>query len=75
MNKIELWLKKLFLLYFQFDKFVLKLISGSIHDQPKESAKEKKIYEKLKALNRYHRRSGVEAILYRKSVDRRAQVH
>ncbi|XP_054004031.1 KAT8 regulatory NSL complex subunit 2 isoform X4 [Hylaeus anthracinus] len=46
----------------------------SIHDQPKELAKEKKIYEKLKALNRYHRRSGVEAILYRKSLERRAQV-
>ena len=46
----------------------------SIHDQPKDSAKEKKIYEKLKALNRYHRRSGVEAILYRKSLERRAQV-
>lgn len=45
----------------------------SIHDQPKETAKEKKIYEKLKALNRYHRRSGVEAILYRKSLERRAQ--
>ncbi|XP_014616889.1 PREDICTED: KAT8 regulatory NSL complex subunit 2 isoform X1 [Polistes canadensis] len=46
----------------------------SIHDQPKKTAKEKKIYEKLKALNRYHRRSGVEAVLYRKSVERRAQV-
>ncbi|XP_014480329.1 PREDICTED: KAT8 regulatory NSL complex subunit 2 isoform X1 [Dinoponera quadriceps] len=46
----------------------------SIHDQARETAKEKKIYEKLKALNRYHRRSGVEAILYRKSLERRAQV-
>ncbi|XP_020286142.1 KAT8 regulatory NSL complex subunit 2 isoform X2 [Pseudomyrmex gracilis] len=45
----------------------------SIHDQPKETVKEKKLYEKLKALNRYHRRSGVEAILYRKSLERRAQ--
>ncbi|KAG7209685.1 hypothetical protein KM043_011330 [Ampulex compressa] len=45
----------------------------SIHDQLKETAKEKKIYEKLKALNRYHRRSGVEAILYKKSLERRAQ--
>lgn len=45
----------------------------SIYDQPKEAAKEKKIYEKLKALNRYHRRSGIEAILYRKSLERRAQ--
>ncbi|XP_046814625.1 KAT8 regulatory NSL complex subunit 2 isoform X1 [Vespa crabro] len=46
----------------------------SIHDQPKETAREKKIYEKLKALNRYHRRSGTEAVLYRKSLERRAQV-
>lgn len=45
----------------------------SIHDQPKEGGKEKKIYDKLKALNRYHRRSGFEAILYRKSVERRTQ--
>ncbi|XP_046425364.1 KAT8 regulatory NSL complex subunit 2 isoform X7 [Neodiprion fabricii] len=45
----------------------------SIHDQPKETAKEKKIYDKLKALNSYHRRSGVEAILYKKSLERRAQ--
>lgn len=47
---------------------------GSVHDQTKNTAKEKKLYEKLKALNRYHRRSGVEAILYRKSLERRAQV-
>ncbi|KYM96774.1 PREDICTED: KAT8 regulatory NSL complex subunit 2 [Cyphomyrmex costatus] len=46
----------------------------SIHNQKRETAKEKKLYEKLKALNRYHRRSGVEAILYRKSLERRAQV-
>ncbi|XP_067207336.1 KAT8 regulatory NSL complex subunit 2 isoform X2 [Linepithema humile] len=45
----------------------------SIHDQAKETVKEKKLYEKLKALNRYHRRSGAEAILYRKSLERRAQ--
>ncbi|XP_051174563.1 KAT8 regulatory NSL complex subunit 2 isoform X2 [Leptopilina boulardi] len=45
----------------------------SIHNQPKEGGKEKKIYDKLKALNRYHRRSGFEAILYRKSVERRVQ--
>ncbi|XP_018371937.1 PREDICTED: KAT8 regulatory NSL complex subunit 2 isoform X1 [Trachymyrmex cornetzi] len=46
----------------------------SIYSQKRETAKEKKLYEKLKALNRYHRRSGVEAILYRKSLERRAQV-
>ncbi|XP_033218634.1 KAT8 regulatory NSL complex subunit 2 isoform X2 [Belonocnema kinseyi] len=46
----------------------------NIHDQPRETAKENKIYEKLKALNQYHRKSGFEAVLYQKSVDRRAQV-
>ncbi|XP_044000895.1 KAT8 regulatory NSL complex subunit 2 isoform X2 [Aphidius gifuensis] len=46
----------------------------SIHDQPKESAKEKKVYNKLKALHRYHRRNGIEAILYRKSLERRAKI-
>ncbi|XP_011503393.1 PREDICTED: KAT8 regulatory NSL complex subunit 2 isoform X2 [Ceratosolen solmsi marchali] len=46
----------------------------SIHDQAKDTVKEKKIYAKLKALNSYHRRSGVEAILYKKSLERRAQV-
>ncbi|XP_015598543.1 KAT8 regulatory NSL complex subunit 2 isoform X2 [Cephus cinctus] len=45
----------------------------SIHDQSKEITREKKIYEKLRALNSYHRRSGVEAILYKKSLERRAQ--
>ncbi|XP_058806633.1 KAT8 regulatory NSL complex subunit 2 [Phymastichus coffea] len=46
----------------------------SIHDQKKDSAKEKKTYQKLKALNSYHRRSGVEAILYKKLMERRAEV-
>lgn len=56
------------------NKITFKKYIGSIHDQTKETAKEKKLYEKLKALNRYHRRSGAEAILYRKSLERRAQV-
>lgn len=62
-------------LYFSIsEKIKFKKYTGSIHDQTKETAKEKKLYEKLKALNRYHRRSGAEAILYRKSLERRAQV-
>lgn len=52
---------------------ILCHFTGSIHDQKKDNAKEKKIYQKLKALNSYHRRSGVEAILYKKSLERRAQ--
>lgn len=49
-------------------------VAGNIHDQPRESEKEKKIYEKLKALNRYHKRNGVEAVLYKKSIERRTLV-
>lgn len=49
------------------------IFTGSIQNQTKSTAKEKKIYEKLKALNGYHRRSGMEAILYKKSLERRAQ--
>ncbi|XP_071446177.1 KAT8 regulatory NSL complex subunit 2 isoform X2 [Hetaerina americana] len=47
----------------------------SIHRQPKWDAREQKLYEKLKALNRYHRRNcGVEALLHKKARDRRAQL-
>ncbi|KAK7865618.1 hypothetical protein R5R35_009785 [Gryllus longicercus] len=45
----------------------------SIHNQRKDSPKEVKLYRKLKALNRYQRRCGVEAILHKKSLERRAQ--
>ncbi|KAG8228845.1 hypothetical protein J437_LFUL008341 [Ladona fulva] len=47
----------------------------SIHKQPRWDAREQKLYEKLKALNRYHRRNcGVEALLHKKARDRRAQL-
>lgn len=47
----------------------------SIHRQPRWDAREQKLYEKLKALNRYHRRNcGVEALLHKKARDRRAQI-
>ncbi|XP_039434141.1 KAT8 regulatory NSL complex subunit 2 [Culex pipiens pallens] len=45
----------------------------SIHDQVKDSPKERKMYEKLKALNHYHRKHGVEAILHRKYLEKRAK--
>lgn len=45
----------------------------SIHDQVKDSPKERKLYEKLKALNHYHRKYGVEAILHRKYLEKRAK--
>ncbi|XP_055378571.1 KAT8 regulatory NSL complex subunit 2 isoform X2 [Condylostylus longicornis] len=43
----------------------------SIHDQPKETPQERRLYEKLKALNHYHRRNGVEAVLYKKFKEKR----
>lgn len=46
----------------------------SIYDQIKDKPNEQRQYEKLKALNKYHRRHGVEAILYRKFLDKRSKV-
>nr|CAD7439265.1 unnamed protein product [Timema bartmani] len=45
---------------------------SSIHNQPRETVREQKMYAKLKALNRYHRRTGVEAVLHKKALERRA---
>ncbi|XP_062542828.1 KAT8 regulatory NSL complex subunit 2 isoform X2 [Armigeres subalbatus] len=45
----------------------------SIHDQVKDSPKERKLYEKLKALNHYHRKYGMDAILHRKYLEKRAK--
>jgi KAT8 regulatory NSL complex subunit 2 len=33
---------------------------------------EQKLYEKLRSLNHYHKRSGVEAVLHKKALERRA---
>jgi len=49
------------------------LLSGSIHDQLKETPHERKLYEQLKALNSYHRRQGMEAVLYKKLKEKRAR--
>ena len=43
----------------------------SIANQPRETVKEQKLYEKLKSLNHYHKRYGVEAILHKKAIERR----
>ncbi|XP_055311207.1 KAT8 regulatory NSL complex subunit 2 [Sitodiplosis mosellana] len=43
----------------------------SIHDQAKDTISERKMYEKLKALNKYQKRNGVEAILYKKFLEKR----
>lgn len=45
----------------------------SIHDQVKDTPKERRTYEKLKALNHYHNKHGMEAILHRKYLEKRAK--
>uniref|UniRef100_A0A182Y1E1 KAT8 regulatory NSL complex subunit 2 n=1 Tax=Anopheles stephensi TaxID=30069 RepID=A0A182Y1E1_ANOST len=45
----------------------------SIYDQVKQTPRERLLYEKLKGLNRYHRKHGVEAILQRKYLEKRAK--
>lgn len=47
----------------------------SIHDQAKDTIAERRIYEKLKALNKYQRRNGVEAIMYKKFLEKRQKVN
>lgn len=44
---------------------------SNIHDQLKDSPKERKMYKNLKAMNRYHRRNGSEALLYRQFLEKR----
>lgn len=46
----------------------------SIHDQAKDTISERKMYQKLKALNKYQKRNGVEAILYKKFLEKRQKV-
>uniref|UniRef100_A0A182PHR8 KAT8 regulatory NSL complex subunit 2 n=1 Tax=Anopheles epiroticus TaxID=199890 RepID=A0A182PHR8_9DIPT len=48
-------------------------IHCSIYDQVKQTPRERTLYEKLKGLNRYHRKHGVEAILQRKYLEKRAK--
>lgn len=43
----------------------------SINEQSKNSPKERKLYNDLKALNRYHRRYGVESVLHRQYLEKR----
>uniref|UniRef100_A0A182X4Q7 KAT8 regulatory NSL complex subunit 2 n=1 Tax=Anopheles quadriannulatus TaxID=34691 RepID=A0A182X4Q7_ANOQN len=45
----------------------------SIFDQVKQTPRERMLYEQLKGLNRYHRKHGVEAILQRKYLEKRAK--
>ncbi|XP_058053938.1 uncharacterized protein LOC131205726 isoform X2 [Anopheles bellator] len=45
----------------------------SIYDQIQETPRERQRYAKLKGLNRYHRKYGVESILQRKYLEKRAK--
>jgi KAT8 regulatory NSL complex subunit 2 len=47
---------------------------GNIYNQIRENPKEQRLYKKLKALNKYHRTHGVEAILNKRLHDSRAKV-
>lgn len=47
----------------------------SIHNQPRDTPGERHRYEQLKALNKYHRYSGVEGVLRRKFNERRLKAH
>lgn len=58
-----LWVNKLLCCCIDF--------AGSIHVQPKDTVRERKLYDKLKALNKYHKRNGIEAILYKKFKEKR----
>lgn len=55
-------------------RFKMFWIPGNIHSQPKDTVVERKLYEKLKALNKYQRRHGVEAIMYKKYLEKRQKV-
>ena len=46
----------------------------TIHSQSKDTVRERRLYEKLKALNKYHNRNGKEAILYKKFTEKRQRV-
>lgn len=44
---------------------------SSIHDQLKDSPRERKLYKNLKAMNRYHRRHGTEALLHKQHLEKK----
>lgn len=47
----------------------------SIANQTRDTPEERHTYRQLKALNKYHRHSGVEAVLRRKYTERRMKAH
>lgn len=51
-----------------------KETASSIHNQLKDSPKERKLYSNLKAMNHYHRRYGVEVLLHRQFQEKRQKL-
>lgn len=47
----------------------------SVHDQKKNSHGERKAYDKLKASVHYHRRHGMDAILYKRHIEKRRKAY
>lgn len=47
---------------------------SNIHDQLKDSPRERKLYSNLKAMNHYHRRHGTEALLHRQFIEKRQKL-
>lgn len=47
---------------------------SSIHDQAKESPKERRLYNNLKSMNHYHKRYGTEALLHKQFVEKRQRL-
>lgn len=47
----------------------------SIANQPKDTPEERHKYEQLRALNKYHKHNGAEAVLRRKYIERRVKTH
>lgn len=47
---------------------------SSIHHQAKDSPKERRLYNNLKAMNHYHKRFGTEALLHRQFIEKRQKL-
>lgn len=51
------------------------MCAGSVRDQFKDSFAERQMFDKLRALTKYHRRNGSEEILHRKFIEKRTRVN
>lgn len=64
---------QVYLIWIDFEVLML-CFTASIYEQSKTSPKELKLYEKLKALNQFHKRSGEEGVLHMRVKEKRNQV-